>query len=128
MVAEKIIVPLLKDSPYKAEELLTKAYKHHKLGGKIAADFVWSHLSHQDREIIKAKAEEAKKSMFTHKEHKHHREAVLVNHKVAEILKKLGLGVPEHKKVEAVIVDKKVGELIEALHLGKPEHAQAWLI
>ena len=114
----------MKEAPYKAEKLLTEAYEHHKLGGKVAANFLWSHLSPQDREIIKEKALAARAKL----QPVHHKEAVLVNHNIADILKKLGLGVPEHKQVEAVVVDEKVGELIKALHLGKQEHAQVLLI
>jgi hypothetical protein len=51
-----VIIPALKEKPYKTEKLLTKAFKQHKLGGKLTADYLWSHLSVHDKEVIKAKA------------------------------------------------------------------------
>ena len=104
-----MIIPALKEKPYKTEKLLTEAFKHNKLGGKLTADYLWSHLSVHDREVIKVRALQAQekwkkehgKVYVTHHEpaypHKHH-EAILVDHKLAAILEKLGLGKPEHMK------------------------------
>jgi hypothetical protein len=55
-VVDNVIIPALKEKPYKTEKLLTEAYKHNKLGGKLTADYLWSHLSVHDKEVIKAKA------------------------------------------------------------------------
>ena len=87
-IAEKVLIPLLRDSPYKAEQILTKAYEHSKVGGKIAAEYLWSHISVEDKEAIKAKALEGKNMMEDAAE----QENVFVNHKVAEILRALHLG------------------------------------
>lgn len=104
-----MIIPALKEKPYKTEKLLTEAFKHNKLGGKLTADYLWSHLSVHDREVIKARALQAREKWrkehgnadVTHHEptapHKHHK-AILVDHKIAAILEKLGLGKPEHMK------------------------------
>ena len=54
-----MIIPALKEKPYKTEKLLTEAFKHNKLGGKLTADYLWSHLSVHDREVIKARALQA---------------------------------------------------------------------
>ena len=106
-----MIIPALKEKPYKTEKLLTEAFKHNKLGGKLTADYLWSHLSVHDREVIKVRALQAQEKWK--KEHKHephhephhepvahhkHHEAILVDHKLAAILEKLGLGKPEHMK------------------------------
>ena len=98
-----MIIPALKEKPYKTEKLLLEAYKHNMLGGKLTADYLWSHLSVHDREVIKAEAlREQEKWKKEHEKkhephHKHH-VAILVDHKLAAILEKLGLGKPEHMK------------------------------
>ena len=122
-----MIIPALKEKPYKTEKLLTEAFKHNKLGGKLTADYLWSHLSVHDREVIKARALQAQEKWKKEHEHEHkphhehephhehkphhehephhehkphheHHEAILVDHKLAAILEKLGLGKPEHMK------------------------------
>ena len=55
-VVENGIIPALKEKPQKTEKLLTQAFEHNKLGGKLTADYLWSHISVHDKEVIKAKA------------------------------------------------------------------------
>ena len=131
-LVDNVIIPAMKEKPYKTQNLLTDAWERNKVGGKLTANYLWSNMSLHDRAVIKAKA--TKEQEKWKKEHKnwdkpaksmHHegKEEILVDNKVAEILKKLGLGVPEHMKEtnKAVIVDARLGELIKALHLGKDE-------
>ncbi len=101
------IVPFMKEDPYEAEKLLTQAYKHYKVGGEVTAEFLWSHISVEDREVIKEKALQIKNRVLEHKKSIDHakKEAVLVNQNVADIIEKLHLGKVNHAGLESITVD-----------------------
>ena len=102
-LVEKIIL-FMKENPYEAKKLFSQAYKHQKVWGLLTAEFLWSHLSVKNREIIKARAEEEKNRILERKRSivQAKKEAILVNQNVSDIIEKLHLGKVNHAGLESI--------------------------